>query len=134
MSNRSVGTKAEQEFCNLLASKGFWVHNLAQNNAGQPADVIAVRNGYAYLIDVKDCATEKGFELSRIEPNQRSAMQMWETCNNSAGCFAIRYDKRWWMFWLGHLLALEERGHKRLTPEDILYDGTPLETWEKTHG
>lgn len=134
MSNRTTGNKVEREFCELLASKGFWVHNLAQNSAGQPADVIAVRNGYSYLIDVKDCATEKGFELSRIEPNQRSAMQMWEKCNNSPGYFALRYDGQWWIFWLGDLLCKELMGRRRLTPKDIMTDGIPFESWERCHG
>ena len=52
-SNRKTGTTFESELCEILSQNGFWAHNLAQNSAGQPADVIAVRNKTAYLIDCK---------------------------------------------------------------------------------
>ena len=53
MSNKKIGNGFEAEFCEKLFQNGYWVHNLAQNAAGQPADVIAVRNGVAFLIDSK---------------------------------------------------------------------------------
>ena len=68
-SNRAVGNAFEQELCELLFGYGFWAHNLKQDNAGQPADVIAVKNKVAYLIDCKDCSA-KGFDLRRVEDNQ----------------------------------------------------------------
>ena len=43
--NKKLGNDFESRFCEILYSEGFWVHNLAQNSAGQPADVIAARNG-----------------------------------------------------------------------------------------
>lgn len=43
MNNRKTGNSFEAEFCDLLFQHGYWVHNLAQNAAGQPADVIAVK-------------------------------------------------------------------------------------------
>ena len=49
--NRKIGNTFETEFCELLFQRGFWCHNMAQNAAGQPADVIAVKNKTAYLID-----------------------------------------------------------------------------------
>lgn len=39
--NRTVGTRFEDELCELLAEHGWWAHNMAQNQVGQPADVIA---------------------------------------------------------------------------------------------
>ena len=51
MSNKKIGNGFETEFCEKLFQNGYWVHNIAQNAAGQPADVIAVRNGVAFLID-----------------------------------------------------------------------------------
>ena len=89
MSNRSNGHRFEQEFCQMLFEEGFWVHNMAQNQAGQPADVIAVRNQIAYLIDCKVCENDE-FPLSRIEPNQRSAMDLWERCGNGSGWLALK--------------------------------------------
>lgn len=64
-SNRKTGTTFESELCEILSQNGFWAHNLAQNSAGQPADVIAVRNKTAYLIDCKVCSRNK-YSLSRI--------------------------------------------------------------------
>lgn len=49
--NKKNGNHFEEEFCELLALHGFWAHNMAQNQVGQPADVIAVKNGIPVLID-----------------------------------------------------------------------------------
>ena len=49
--NRKTGTSFERELCEELARYGFWAHNLAQNSAGQPFDVIAARDGKVYPID-----------------------------------------------------------------------------------
>ena len=88
-SNRAVGNAFEIELCELLYAYGFWVHRLTQDSAGQPADVIAVRNKTAYLIDCKDCSA-KGFDLRRVEENQINAMQLWNECGNGQGWFAIK--------------------------------------------
>ena len=56
VTNRKLGNSFEQALCELLFEKGFWVHNLAQNQAGQPADIIAVINSKPYLIDAKVCS------------------------------------------------------------------------------
>ena len=88
-SNRAVGNAFEQEFSELLYAYGFWVHRLTQDSAGQPADVIAVRNKTAYLIDCKDCSV-RGFDLRRVEENQITAMQLWDECGNGQGWFAIK--------------------------------------------
>lgn len=88
-SNRAVGNAFEQELCELLFNKGFWVKNLTQDNSGQPADVIAVRNKTAYLIDCKDCSA-KGFDLRRVEENQITAMELWNECGNGQGWFALK--------------------------------------------
>ena len=66
MSNKKSGNQFEATLCEILAEEGFWCHNLAQNSAGQPADVIAVKNGEAYLIDCKVCSRGR-FSFDRIE-------------------------------------------------------------------
>lgn len=66
MSNKSLGNSFETELCNLLSVNGFWVHNFASKSEGQPADIIAVKDQKAYLIDCKVC-TNNTFPLSRIE-------------------------------------------------------------------
>ena len=53
MSNKKIGNDFEAELCEMLSLYGFWCHNLAVKSEGQPADVIAARNGKAYLIDCK---------------------------------------------------------------------------------
>lgn len=88
-SNRAVGNAFEQELCDLLFENGFWSHNLKQDNSGQPADVIAARNGKAHLIDCKDCSA-KGFDLRRVEENQVTAMTLWKECGNGQGWFALK--------------------------------------------
>lgn len=94
--NKKIGNDFEREFCDLLAAEGFWVHNLAMNSAGQPADVIAVRNGKAHLIDCKVCAGNK-FSLSRVEENQHFAMDLWRDRGNGYGVFAIKMDEHIYM-------------------------------------
>ena len=34
--NKKNGNHFEEEFCELLALHGFWAHNMAQNQVGQP--------------------------------------------------------------------------------------------------
>ena len=87
--NRKVGTGFERDLCLSLSGCGFWAHNLAQNNQGQPFDVIAARNGVSYPIDCKDCS-KNIFKMERIEENQFSAMSLWEETGNGEGWFALR--------------------------------------------
>lgn len=87
--NKKIGNAFEREFCEYLSSRGFWVLNIPQNAAGQPADIIAVKNKTAYLIDCKEC-TNNRFPLSRIENNQHSAMELWRECGNGEAWFALK--------------------------------------------
>ena len=91
MSNKKLGNSFESEFCEILAEHGFWCHNLAQNSAGQPADVIAAKDGKSFLIDCKVCSAGNSFPLKRIEENQHLAMELWKSCGNGTGWFAIKF-------------------------------------------
>lgn len=126
-SNRAVGNKFEKEFCEKLFEYGFWVHNLKQDNAGQPADVIAVRNKVAYLIDCKDCSS-KGFDLRRIEENQINAMQLWGLCGNWNGWFALKVQGEIYMITLSALLVSRNK-QSSLSFEEIYELAIPLERW-----
>lgn len=126
-SNRAVGNAFETELCVKLFEHGFWSHNLKQDNAGQPADVIAVRNKVAYLIDCKDCSA-KGFDLRRVEDNQITAMQLWKECGNGQGWFALRVDGEIYMLPL-ILLQAWKNGHSSLSFKEIHEMGTPLWKW-----
>ena len=129
MNNKKLGNTFETELCEMLYYKGFWCHNMAQNAAGQPADVIAARNGKAYLIDCKVCSGDKGFSLSRVEENQSLSMDLWDECGNGQGWFAIQLPTKK-IYMLPHLV-IKAWGytHSRLTPEEIFEMGMPLEKW-----
>ena len=88
-SNKKLGNDFEQELCEKLSEYGFWVHPLNMNRAGQPADIIAVKNKEAYLIDAKVCSS-RGFALSRVEDNQELAMSLWSEYGNGQAWFALQ--------------------------------------------
>ena len=129
MSNRSLGNSFETELCELLSSYGFWVHPMRQDNSGQPADIIAVKNRIAYLIDAKVCSNNK-FSLSRIEENQDLAMSLWTECGNGTGWFALKLGNQIYM--LSHYI-MTSYWHKRssLSAKEIVELGMPLEKWVK---
>lgn len=130
MTNKKLGNSFEAEFCEILAGRGYWVHNLAQNQAGQPADVIAVKGGKAFLIDCKVCSTKAGFKFSRIEDNQELAMQLWETCGNGTGWFALKVADKIFMVAYSVLTDLRETV-SGLSVNSILNYLLPLERWLK---
>lgn len=129
MNNKKVGNQFEAELCEILSMYGFWCHNMAANAAGQPADVIAVKNGRAYLIDCKVCSTSKGFALNRMEENQDLAMDLWNECGNGQGWFAMKLPNDD-IFMLPHF-AIKACRHMQshLSPGEIFEMGKPIEKW-----
>lgn len=94
MNNKKLGTEFEREFCNLLASRGYWVHFISPApNGGQPFDVIAVKGGEAYAFDCKTSVSEK-FPFTRLEENQIMAFERWKACGNNEPKIAIKYDDK----------------------------------------
>lgn len=132
-SNVSIGSRFEREFCELLASKGFWVHRLAQNKVGQqPADVLAVYYGTAYLIDCKWCATTDRFVFSRMESNQRMAMEKWLSCRGTMPKFALKDSKgQIWMLDYRWAVGAEAMGVKSIACEANGTAIVPFEKWLK---
>lgn len=129
MNNRKTGNYFEQELCELLFEKGFWVHNLAQNQAGQPADIIAVICKTAYLIDAKVCADDT-FKFSRIEANQESAMDLWRDCGNGSGWFALFIRGEVWLLSYSTIERAKAILEKtQITYDELLEYGVPLEEW-----
>ena len=130
MNNRKLGNSFEDELCDILSGYGFWVHNLTQNKAGQPADVIAVRNKVSYLIDAKVCTHNK-FPLKRVEENQDLSMELWQECGNGLGWFALKTDNGIYM--LSHYCIKAYKGLKAssLSVKEIMELGVPLEKWVK---
>ena len=126
--NRKVGNAFERELCETLARNGFWAHNMAQNSAGQPFDVIAARNGKAYPIDCKVCENDV-FVLSRIEENQHSSMTLWDRTGNGVGWFALKFSDDSVYMVTEWVLSILARNHKSLDIDDIISVGWILEEW-----
>lgn len=129
MTNKKLGNSFESEFCEILSMYGFWCHNLAQNSAGQPADVLAVRNGQAYLIDCKVCSTSKGFALNRMEENQDMAMSLWDECGNGQGWFAIKLPNDDIIMLPHFYIKAKRHTQSYLSVAEIFEDGKPFEKW-----
>ena len=127
MSNKKLGNSFESELCEILSVHGFWSHNLAQNASGQPADVIAAKDGESFLIDCKVCSQGK-FQYSRIEENQDLSMELWRDCGNGQGWFALKFDERIYMVDRESIRACSHN-HPAMTPELADMYGYTLEEW-----
>ena len=128
MINKKIGNDFEQELCEVLADAGFWVHNFANRKNGQPADIIAVKNHRAFLIDAKVCTYEL-FPFKRIEDNQQLAMDMWQECGNTTPYFALKARNEVYMVAYTTVMDLIRKGKKQLNFEDMNKYGTRLATW-----
>lgn len=129
MSNKSTGTRFEKEFAAILAKHWFWVHLFQDNRNGQPCDVIAAKNGTAYLFDCKDCQ-EDVFLLSRIEENQYNAMQLFYMTGNSKGMFAIRFPEDGiYLIEYDKMKKMQDAGFKRINSCIGRTQGCRLEDW-----
>lgn len=127
--NKRLGNSFEAEFCEILFENGFWTHNLAQNASGQPADVIAARNGKTYLIDCKVCSN-RGFALSRMEENQDLSMELWKDTGNGDGWFAVLIGEQ--IVMIPHFTVKALRAaQSHMNELELREYGTPLEKWLK---
>lgn len=130
--NKKLGNTFETEFCEILGKHGYWVHNMAQNAAGQPADVIAVKNKLAYLIDCKVCSKNR-FPLSRVEENQHFSMEFWSMCGNGEGWFALKAEDEIYMIPHYSMVELSYR-QSSLNLTEIKEYGVKLEGWLESCG
>ena len=128
MINKKLGNKFEKELSEILYNAGYWVHLLNQNKNGQPADIIAVKNKKAYLIDAKVCSLEK-FAFKRVEENQRLSMQMFIDCGNTTPYFALKARNEIYMLSYKTIRDLIKQGKKQLNFEEINKYSTRLSTW-----
>jgi Holliday junction resolvase len=128
MSNKSIGSQFEKEFCNKLAEHGYWAHGLQDNRNGQPFDVIAAREMKTHVIDCKDC-TSSVFKLSRIEENQKLAMNAWQRAGNSYALFAVRFDEEIYIILYDSLMDLIKAGKKQITKDEAKELGSRFEDW-----
>lgn len=128
MINKKLGNDFEKELSEILYDAGYWVHLLNQNKNGQPADIIAVKNKKAYLIDAKVCSLEK-FAFKRVEENQRLSMQMFIDCGNTTPYFALKARNEIYMLSYKTIRDLIKQGKKQLDFAEINKYSTRLSTW-----
>ena len=126
--NKKLGNDFEKELSEILYNAGYWVHLLNQNKNGQPADIIAVKNKKAYLIDAKVCSLEK-FAFKRVEENQHLSMQMFIECGNTTPYFALKARNDIYMLSYKTIRDLIKQGKKQLIFEEINKYSTRLSTW-----
>ena len=127
MINKKLGNDFEQELCQILADAGYWTHNFANRKNGQPADIIAVKNGKAYLIDAKEC-TREIFPLKRMEYNQELSMGLWIECGNIDPYFALKARNEIYIVAYTTVMELIRKGKKQLNLEDMNKYGIRLAT------
>ena len=129
MNNKTIGNDFETDLCNILFNHGFWTHNMMMHRSGQPADIIAVKNKKAYLIDAKVCSNDV-FPFSRIEENQDLAMNLWEESGNGVGWFALQLGTQVYM--ISHYVMTAYRDKQSsLSAKEIFELGIPIEKWVK---
>ena len=95
MNNKIIGNKFENNLSLILADLGYWVSMFTPKNYSnsQPADMIAVRDDVALLIDAKTLNNKNGlFPLSRIEENQIFAAKKFFECGNNWYNFSILWN------------------------------------------
>lgn len=124
-SNKSLGSSYEEDFARILFENGFWVHLLRQTEAGQPADLIACRNGRTFLIDCKVCSNGN-FPISRMEENQKLAMQAFMDAGNSEPWFALEVDGQTYMIPFHFMLR---HPTPTLSQTQIMRYGETIEEW-----
>jgi Holliday junction resolvase len=128
MNNKTLGNNFEQELCEKLSEYGFWCHLLNMNKAGQPADIIAVKNKKAYLIDAKVCSS-RGFALSRVEDNQELAMELWKDKGNGQAWFAMKLPNDE-IYMIPHICILAYKQRQSILSFSEIHElGKPLGKW-----
>jgi len=108
MNNKKLGTEFEKQFCQLLASRGYWVHFLSPDNRGaQPFDIIAVKAGEATAYDCKTCVADT-FNISRLEDNQIMAFEKWLACGNTEPRIAVLHNDKIYLISYSHLKQMKK--------------------------
>lgn len=94
MNNKKLGTEFENEFCKMLAACGFWVHFMTPSASGsQPCDIVAAKDGEAYLFDCKTCKDDV-FEINKLEYNQIFAFYVFKKAGNKNCYVAVKHNEK----------------------------------------
>lgn len=129
MSNKKTGTCFEKQLAEMLSENGFWVHMFQDNKNGQPCDLIAAQDGETYLFDCKNCEKDF-FRLSRVEENQRNAMELFYRTGNRRGMFAIRFrENQVYLVDYQVIEGMQKQGIRQIDPENIHLYGRTWESW-----
>lgn len=121
MNNKINGNKFERELCKKLSENNIWSRlEYPAEDGSQPFDVKALYRNNFYAFECKDCKNGY-FDLSRIEENQRIALQL--LGNNLILCnilFAFQFDKDWYFVEADEILFSKDwLGKKRIKKEDM---------------
>lgn len=106
ISNKSKGSKFENDYANWLSSLGYWCHLIAGGNhtGSQPFDIIAIKDDIPWCIDCKTLVNKSGtFTLERLEENQRLAFQRYKKCGNRYFYLAILWNNDVYQVWLDEI-------------------------------
>lgn len=114
MNNKKLGSKFEQDFCELLRHHKYWAHFLEPYKDGsQPFDIIASKNNTTYAFDCKTCKS-RTFPLSRIEYNQELAFNKMLSMGNTNIYFAFLNEDVIYINSAKTLLDLKAQGVKSI--------------------
>ena len=104
---------------------------MVMSQAGQPADVIAVKGSKMALIDCKVLSSMgRGFPLSRIEDNQHTAMQLFAERTMGTGWFAIKtWNGQVFMVRYAQMVKCLREGMKTIPQVKLSEYGVLLERW-----
>lgn len=91
-----LGKDFEEQLCWWLSGNGYYViYNEKGMSGSQPADIIAIKNNIATLIECKHLENKTGiFNLSRLEANQFLAYKKFKEKNNTNMIVAIKWDNK----------------------------------------
>ena len=124
IAQQKAGQASEIAFAKFMKSNGRWVYR-CPNNFGQPADFIIAYKDKFWLADSKHCDRDR-FSTDRIEDNQRTAMDYFQSKTDGKAYFVIDYkDDFYILFWD---LISARRGSVKVTEfaipiEQALKDG-----------
>ncbi len=125
------GLKFQHQFAVYMQTLGYWVYEFPTKHAGQPADLICVKGGRAFLLDTKTCEGIR-FPLERIEDNQIMAMRAWREAGNGEAYFIVRTGDGIWLVTYSRISALISRHRfKSISLSTLLLGAERLMSKEK---
>ena len=107
MSSKQAGDDFEKTIIHQLHERGWWTYLTPSTVSGQPFDVIAIRRCLGVAMEIKHVAGHR-FDLSRIEPNQRMALQDFMNRGNHA-FFVLGNSEETYVAGAESILSIQEK-------------------------